>query len=345
MADTNYYVDGDAGNDSNNGLTSGAAKLTIQAGLDLATGNGDIVNVKRRATNATYDITAGLTTPSGPSFSTLQRLRGYGSTVGDGTKALVKATAGSLTMFASSSQGWLLQDLELDGNSQTSVRGVSLDQLSSGVVNCTLRRFTNSAVNGGRQMVNCWVKDCTTQPAVVGATDFLYGCALTGNTAGGYAPSASHGCAIRCLFVGNTGGSTDAVATNYDTRIVGCTFYANGRHGINCGFYTGADGPFLLNVFVLNGGYGLNFPNNSYGGAASPQFDYNAFGQGTQANTSGMRNNMTAGGHDISLTSNIDPFTDATNWATKTTLADLFAAFAPNNTSGGGALLRAAGFP
>jgi len=115
--------------------------------------------------------------------------------------------------------------------------------------------------------------------------------------------------------------------SNYWMTLEGCVMYGNTLDGTNMTYNMGS---ILGCIFVSNGGYGLNMGT---GAAYSPvQADafvnYNAF----YNNTSGARNNISAGANDVTLTG--DPFVSASGNN-----------FALNATAGAGAACRNAGFP
>jgi len=113
--------------------------------------------------------------------------------------------------------------------------------------------------------------------------------------------------------------------------IVACVAYGNIGDGIRLTAARDIANTLILNnILVNNGGYGLNA---AVGTTASNDrlkvvMDYNAF----YNNTSGARNAISAGAHDVALTA--DPFTNAAG-----------ADFTLNNTAGGGAACRGAGYP
>lgn len=84
------------------------------------------------------------------------------------------------------------------------------------------------------------------------------------------------------------------------------------------------------NILHGNGGYGINLSVGSteLNDRRRAMIDFNAF----RSNTSGARNNHSAGSNDVTLT--VDPFVDATNGD-----------FRLNNTAGGGAALRGVAYP
>ncbi len=85
MAD--FYVDGDNGNDANDGSTEALAKATIQAAVTAAADN-DRVLIQNNGSTVYNEVV----TWSDKGV----RLEGYGSTVGDQTKAVLDGTTGSL---------------------------------------------------------------------------------------------------------------------------------------------------------------------------------------------------------------------------------------------------------
>lgn len=113
----------------------------------------------------------------------------------------------------------------------------------------------------------------------------------------------SHG-SFLCVnsdLANNTGDGVGSGSGGATFNTQDCAVYGNGAFGVNAPLVTGSPAPF--NMSRANG-YGNN--------------------------TSGPRNNFTAGLSDITLTAN--PFVSATN-------------FALNGTAGGGAALKNAGFP
>ena len=134
---------------------------------------------------------------------------------------------------------------------------------------------------------------------------------------------------IRCIAAKNKAGGTyngfnlDAALSN--TTMNGCVAYDNSGSGVALtGTYESA--LMLNNILALNGGYGITFGTTQRN--AAPVWNYNAF----YSNTSGARNNVTAGANDVTLTG--DPFTNGASGD-----------FSLNNTAGAGAACRAAGYP
>ena len=73
-----YYVDTSTGNDSNNGLSEGSAKATIQSAVNLATTAGDIVYVK----SGDYTSESFNSAAAGTSENPI-KIVGYNSIIGD----------------------------------------------------------------------------------------------------------------------------------------------------------------------------------------------------------------------------------------------------------------------
>lgn len=117
----------------------------------------------------------------------------------------------------------------------------------------------------------------------------------------------------------------------YQMTIRGNTIYGNGSDGIRCETnYAISTATIQNNVLVGNGGYGINNAAGSIALNDSRKVtqDYNAF----YNNTSGARNGISAGAHDVTLSA--DPFTNAAGGD-----------FTLNSTAGGGAALKGVAFP
>jgi hypothetical protein len=136
-----------------------------------------------------------------------------------------------------------------------------------------------------------------------------------------------------CIADSNTGGSSYGFRSNNTAawHFQQCVSYNSGSDGLlfdttTSGSSFTIDGASVVGcIFEGNGGYGINV-----NAANVPNFfsDFNAF----YNNTSGARNNLPAGAHDVTLTGS--PFTNAAG-----------ADFSLNNTASAGAACRAASFP
>lgn len=309
----------------------GGAFATVGGMVALMTITGMSAYVKA---TATYTISAGITWPSGQSYTGWGRLIGYGTVRGDSTRPTVQASAGSFTMLTLGQQsGTSVENMIWDGNSQTSLRGIDLTGAYNRVAGCKIMNCTNSAVRlnvAYTRMVGTQVTGCATQPAVLVVGDaVVVGCAVHGNTVtgisgtGGNAPSI-----INCLIYANTGATSDGVKFDYGTQIFRSTIYGNGRDGIRIDAFPGIF-ECMNNVITGNGGYGINSVTAPSGGnTVAGLIGYNAF----HNNTSGARNALGVGVGDVTLAG--DPFTNAAGGD-----------FSLNNTAGAGAACRAVAYP
>jgi hypothetical protein len=325
---TDYYVDGAAGNDANAGTSPGAAKQTIQAGLNLLA-NGDTLYVKA---SATYLISATLTFPTGPTYTSVTRVAGYGTTTGDGVMPVVRANAASISIFTLAQGGCILDTLDIDGDSQSGVTGVTVsgNYNACAVFNCKVRNCPTAGINlstGQNGASRCEVTGCGTGISLVTgaqATD----CYVHDNTGIGINGGAFSDMWVdRCVVSGN---GSYGIYIGYSSMIRNCVVYNNVGDGIMITQnYIGIIGTILGNIIASNGGYGITCIISPVAAPVThPGIDYNAF----YSNTSGARQYLNAGAHDVTLTGN--PFTDAASGD-----------FSLNNTAGAGAACRAAGYP
>lgn len=324
----NYYVDGAAGNDANAGTSPGAAKQTIQAGLNLLA-NGDTLYIKA---SATYLISATLTFPAGPTYTSITRVAGYGTTVGDGVKPVIRANTIGISIFTLGQGGCILDTLDIDGNSQSGVTGVTVtgNYNACAAFNCKIHDCPVTGVNlsiGQNGLSRCEVTGCGTGISMATgsqATD----CYVHDNTGVGINSGAySDTWVDRCVVAGN---GSYGIYIGYSSMVRNCTVYNNVGDGIMItNNYVGIVGTIIGNVITNNGGYGITFALSPVATPVThPGIDYNAF----YANTSGARQYLNAGAHDVSLTAS--PFTNAAGGD-----------FSLNSTAGAGAACRAAGFP
>ncbi len=141
---------------------------------------------------------------------------------------------------------------------------------------------------------------------------------------------------LRCNIYRNTGTTSGHAScgiywsgSTFKCIAKNCTIYGNAGDGLahNITYFAAQ---IRNNIFSQNGGYGLNILAQN---VTRPDVDYNFF----YSNTSGARNGAIAGAHDVTLTA--DPFTNAS------LSANGAADFSLNTTAGGGAAVRAAGYP
>ncbi len=146
----NWYVDGVGGSDSNGGTDPASdAKLTIQAGLNLAATAGDIVHIMA---TGSYTISARMTFPSsGTVLSPKVMVGANASGVVDGTKATITDDGSDTFMLNPNNRSfWTIANIIWVGAGQGVSSGILKgDSTARGivVVNCDL-----SAANDGMQM-------------------------------------------------------------------------------------------------------------------------------------------------------------------------------------------------
>lgn len=182
---------------------------------------------------------------------------------------------------------------------------------------------------------NCIITASTTQPVIINGGNnspglivlYIQGSTISAN-AGSINDRSQGGTLIvdRSLIVGSTSGA--GINWLGDAIISNSTIASNFGDGIAIAGYSYA--PVLISntIFYGNGGYGINqnISQVILGNALASRV--NAFG----SNTSGAAHNWSNAPADLVLTAN--PFTNAGSGN-----------YALNSTTGGGALLKGAGFP
>lgn len=131
-----------------------------------------------------------------------------------------------------------------------------------------------------------------------------------------------------CVFYSQSNDGVIASSSSiYTLSIRNCAFVNAASDGINLSSNTARRSVYIRNcIFYGNTGYGINDASSTW--KANSHLDFNAFG----SNTAGDVVNVLKGPNTINLTA--DPFTNRTGKN-----------FSLNTTTGGGDLLRAAGFP
>ncbi len=317
----------------------GGALATPAAALALLTVHGLTAYVK---STGTYSISAGLAFPSpsgGNPYDGKIRLAGYSVTRGDEGKATIQASSGSFTMLTLGQSGAIAENLIIDGNNQTTIKGVDNLGTYNGLYNVKVLNCTNTGVDTNSStgyLEKVEVTGCSSAPAVIIGGTYphqLLGCNIHDNTVTGVSATGTSGVAAHvlndCEITNNTGASSDGVSCDYAVSLISCTVSGNGRDG----FRSTVSPPGLLglvrnNIFAYNGGYGINLTTSVGGTQIWSTFGNNAF----LTNTSGPRNNNSAQAGDVTLSA--DPFTNKSGGD-----------FSLNNTAGGGASCRAAGYP
>lgn len=318
--------------DRSTGLTTGTGvTITIGGALlspAIAAANATVVNmliyVKYNAsvfaiTSASTNVAAGCV-----SLFAGVAMIGYNTTrTAANTDALqptlqLQVSTATLLTAHSAADGCIYVNLVCDGNSQTTSRLNSIN--APYILRSTFKNFTGAA--GSADCLYCYAT--TNSANIFGGTSIF--CEATANTATPFFASTSGSSFFGCLSYGNTGASTDGfgggsspVANSY----VNCSSYNNGRHGF---FLSGGTRSIAAVNCVAtgNGGYGFVWSVT----AASICLNCAAYN-----NTSGAQSGSAAVTIGF-ITLTADPF-----------VASASSNFALNNNAGGGALLRAAGFP
>lgn len=317
--------------DRSTGLTAGTG-VTLKLGGALASpGQASAVGVASNTyyikagsgytvTSATVNIAGGCFKPiGGAGTTTASAVFGYGSTRGDLSQAVltVAAAVASATVVSYSSNYFMCMALSVDGNNNTSSRGIAT---YSGYY-CAASNCTNGGIYSGVH-VRAQASGCSTSQAGFVINGSVCGCESFDNSVNGYTQCN----ATFCLSYGNTGVSTSGFTIPQNTAWVNLVAYNNGGTGFLCDGST--RGQTIVNLLaVSNGAYGLN---NSLG----IQQINAVVNLATYGNTSGATNQVASHlliGH-VALSG--DPFTNAGSND-----------FSLNNTAGAGAACRSAGFP
>lgn len=333
-----YYVDGDAGNDTNNGTSTATAKATIAAGVGLFTSSSDLLYIKAKSGGNAYVITSAISLNGGYNYT----LIGYSSTPGDNGIAKISSATNSVSMFVMNGYNtYSFYNLELTSTASTKGHGVTTTGSNPAAIalyNCYLHHLNMGvAIGGGIDNISLYYTsiisngshgiDFQNAISYFNATNsFIYN-----NTGSGIQGGRDNGVSLTDTVIAKNGGYGGRWLYDFGSLswvIKNCVVANNVSGGIY-DLSTNTSILILLNNIIYgNGGYGLSTTSS----AEKRNKWYvrnNAFG----LNTSGPYNsNISAGLGEISLTA--DPFVDALNGN-----------FAINNSLGGGGLLRATAFP
>ena len=317
-----YYVT-TSGSDSNAGTTEGTAFASPGKACATAVG-GDFIYIK----SGTYTLTSTTNNANGGRFTIALgvRMEGYNSTIGDlGTAPVI--SAGSLTSFTMCTvnasfnvRPAQLVNIEFDGQSNSTVVGVNNAAAYTRFINRVLVRNCTTgfsgAVSGDGCLFNCAAISC--------GTGFLNQYALIGCIARACSSLGfdKYQTAIHCIAANN--GNTGFRSLNtINAATVNCASHGNTNYGFEFSYDIGIIGNCIATSNTLHG-YSL--------GGGSPN-GMPCFNNANWNNTSGA-NRFTSAVEIGKIDLSANPYTDSTNLD-----------FTLNNTSGGGALLRSAGFP
>lgn len=328
------------GTDAGLSFAIGGVRQTLQAD----TSNRDWLDMGAGWTfefeAGTYDLGASISVVAGTAADGFLRFQ-----AASGASVTLRSTTN--THHFSASDGLHVRDVSLTTNSGTTTNTRGLYSSSTNSRNIL---FANVVIDGLDEgilgnfdiqglFINVEVMNCTDYGVRVGRnqTDniFMYACKLHDN---GYGASwrdsgtndRSYMVIDHCLIYDNTNDGLVAEMDASPLTVKNSTFHGNGGDGISvvAGLAVSLQAGFILlnNIFDSNLGYGVGGLVNTDN--IMLENDYNAY----RNNSSGPRNNLSAGPNDVTLTA--DPFTDQASGD-----------FTLNNTAGGGAACRAAGYP
>lgn len=301
------------------GRMGGALALPTQA-VSAMVGN-NVVWIRA----GSYTITAGMTIPAASPNNAVTSIIGYSTTRGDNGRPTITLSGSSITACESSGTGIYISNVIIDGDSQTSSRGVSLTNLDVACERVEVRNCTN----GGIRMTNatrssarrCSAISCTGGDAGIRAA-LIDACVAKGCTVG--FNSASIGSKIvRSLSYDN---SSHGISVSESSGVISCISWGNTGDGIR---FPAGRAEFVKNCILGdNGGWNINIASGDPVSGGSPflkSMEQNAFFTSTSGNISFSSSDN---GDNIVLTG--DPFVNSA--------ADDFNL---NDTAGAGAALRA----
>lgn len=332
-----YTLDRSAGTSGQTvqGRMGGCLTTITKAVGAMATTN--IVYVK----NGSYTLSNATLTPPAPGGNPASNsIIGYNSTRGDldsvtdySNFPTITKSAGTEPIFTLSNNGTRIRNIKLLGNSNAT-HGVTASAANTIVDNVYVTGCTTFGI-----LLTSAGTCTTTRTRSTANSGSAGGFSLTGSCADGCRADANPGVGftitsssmVNCVADGNTSHGI-SVGSGNNLILMGLVSYNNGGDGIRL---TNAANPGAIlrnNVFVLNGGYGINYTGGGTSPVDVPNVDYNAYGSGSIANTSGTVANVPSGAHDVSLT--VNPF-----------VATASGNYAPNATPGGGLSLWGRGYP
>lgn len=316
----------------------GGALKTLGQFSTITTSLGGYAYMKAEATVTT---TAMITVNTPSSGVNSAGVIGYTTTRGDGGQVTIQATANfSNPILNMGGQALGMLNFIFDCNSQTNVGGIWFENSEQYARNIKVTNCAGGASIWFQNGVQHTCTHCTVTggPAAAhpGISDngsgtgpnFCLDCTATGmNNQSGFSFSGTGTC-IRCISGNNSGVASDGIFTGTSWFVCSnCVAYANGRDGLrnNCSSLCTVTVENL--VSYGNTGCGINLSSSDTGPTVI--WDYNSYGGNTGGNLCG---GAPAGSNDVALTA--DPFTNGAGNN-----------FALNSTAGGGAAIKAKGYP
>lgn len=324
---------GTLGSTGGNGKLGGGL-LTIGAANTLSV-NGNTLHIK----SGTYTITAKIT------ISARVMWKGYNSTHGDqGTRPLITTATNSvllleLTTASNSPQIVTIQNINMSHTAAT--RGMGLQGVNSSLnflflLGCQMDGFSIAVDNSNNgmaclQMVGVEIKNSTGSYSIAWKGSGMltgHGCWIHSGAGTGIDFQTND---TNCVFSnsvisGNVDGFSTANSAVYHLTLMSCAIQGNTGAGVKLRTQTSTLQASNC-IFYGNGTYGVDFSAGVINGNPTIAGFTNAWGN----NTTNDVHNLSKGPTDITLTA--DPFTTAGS------------DFSLNTAGGGGALLRALGWP
>lgn len=285
---------------------------------------------------------------------------GYGTTPGDGVQATWTTSTNSIDMVSmgGNAQNLLFQNIIFTttaGTVGSCIRAVSGNATFVACTNCSFSGFTY-ALNGnfnvdyailGLFLDSCEIKNCTQDGVINYAYTRILGCYIHGNTGNGVNMNGIEdypGLTVAYSTIKSNGASGINISASVstllviDTVLLNCNLINNTADGLTVSNAHAGNCPAVMmwNCAVdSNGGYGVNFSGGGKSwslGVTGPNMRNNAYGSSSLANTSGnFSSGLSGDASDVSYS--VDPFTSRSTGN-----------FALNSTSGGGPVLKGAGY-
>lgn len=290
------------------------------------------------------------------------QVSGYTTTRGDNGKPTFQASAGLGNYILNINNNNNLQDMTIrnflfDCNSQSNTGGLQINANQNIAQNIEAKNCTsygvalNGSGGGGAIGINIYAHNNPGSSSLSGGIllqggnlvpVFCFVCTSVANGATGTNIAVgfnieNSGVCFLCMAGNNTGATAGTQlnvgfyvapsGNNGPIQVVNSVSYGNSGDGIRFPNAFNAWVQLYNNVIYGNGKFGINSTTTTFPSGSQP-FNYNFYG----SNTSGNLNNVVAGANDVTLTA--DPFTNGAGNV-----------FQLNNTSGGGAAVKAAGFP
>lgn len=311
----------------------GALASPGKLGEALANSNSRASGMNCWIKSGTYTITTTAANVSNGRVSLpsaiMLKVEGYNSTRGDlGTKPILSAgSQTSFTIFTTNgdfnNKQQFIINLEFNGNSQTSVRGISaiVNSYKDRIWRCRAKNCTNVGFFGSSDFVECVAESCNIGFQPSGVATF-YGCVSFSSTSDGFLLSSTvaNMSMVNCISYSN-GGKGFNTSSGYTHTFVNCVAHGNTGDGFD--FQTYGMQVAINCIATSNGGWGFNLSNRD-------TFLLNCAGR---SNTTGNIDTTTVPFVNqgfVALTA--DPYQNAAG-----------ADFRLNSTAGGGAALRGLG--